>query len=234
MATRQALLQKMSLLFDGWKRANEDLNNLYSLHGKQPLDPDTRQSCEEYYRQDRDRYWSRLNDALEEYDRFPDRFDGLLRDAGSFWRNGTFERSVFIMTKFPDPADVEAGRPEASQLKHVIDTVKQAIERRGYIPRIADQAVYRDWLWDNVQFHLLCCKYGIAIVEDKSLAELNPNVALEWGWMLGMGRTVIFLKEQDFARGCADWSGRIHESFDWNNPQPGIERAARRLSAITA
>ena len=109
----------------------------------------------------------------------------------------------------------------------MIDCVKEEIDHQVYKPRIADKAIYKDWLWDNVQLHLLCCKYGIAILEDKYRTELNPNLALEWGWMLGMGREVIFLKEKDFAKGRADWNGRISHEFDWDNPEPGIREAIR-------
>ena len=46
---------------------------------------------------------------------------------------------------------------------------------------------------------------GIAIVEDKYLPELNPNVAMEWGWMRGMGRNVLYLVEKDFKKQRAEF-----------------------------
>ncbi|TMQ18809.1 MAG: hypothetical protein E6J91_07250 [Deltaproteobacteria bacterium] len=123
------------------------------------------------------------------------------------------------MTKFPDlkkptPADVE--------LQAVIDAVRGAVQQRGYVPRIASDNEYHSILWDNVELYLLGCKRGIAIVEDRYLPELNPNVAMEWGWMRGMGRNVLYLVEKTFKKTRADWGGLIEHSFDWANPAPDI------------
>jgi hypothetical protein len=66
-----------------------------------------------------------------------------------------------------------------------------------------------------------CCR-GIAIVEDRYRPELNPNVAMEWGWMKGMGKSVLFLMEETFQHNRADWHGLIAKSFKWDKPKPGI------------
>jgi hypothetical protein len=57
--------------------------------------------------------------------------------------------------------------------------------------------------------------------------ELNPNVAMEWGWMRGMGRDVLYLVEQDFKRQRADWGGLIECAFDWANPGPDIKAGVK-------
>jgi hypothetical protein len=124
------------------------------------------------------------------------------------------------MTKFP-----VANEPQARELQNVINLVQQGILDRLYKPRIASQVALQRWLWDNVELHLLGCSRGVAIVEDKYLPELNPNVAMEWGWMTGMDRKVLFLREQSFTHARADWTGLINDTFDWNNPRPGIEAA---------
>jgi len=95
----------------------------------------------------------------------------------------------------------------------------------GYTPRIAKRTTYHDWLWDNVELYLLACSRGIAIVEDKYRPELNPNVAMEWGWMRAMGKPVLFLAEQSFAHGRADWDGLIKHRFDWLDPARGTKEA---------
>ena len=77
---------------------------------------------------------------------------------------------------------------------------------------------YHQGLWDNVELHLLGCKQGIAIVEDRYLDELNPNVTMEWGWMRGMGKSVLFLIEDGFTNSRADVGGLIEEAFSWRNP----------------
>lgn len=105
--------------------------------------------------------------------------------------NSTFDTSVFIMTKFPQ------GRGKAAkQLQRVIDAVKAGVAARGYVARIATEPKQHDWIWDNVELYLLGCAHGIAIIEDKFKKELNPNIAMEWGWMRAMDRPVLALKEK--------------------------------------
>ena len=134
----------------------------------------------------------------------------------------TFDKSVFVMTKFPEPKNPA---PVDTQLMAVIQAVRDAVQNCGYLARIASDTQYHPILWDNVELYLLGCKRGIAIVEDKYLPELNPNVAMEWGWMRGMGRKVLYLVEKDFKRQRADWGGLIESQFDWGNPGPDIKAA---------
>jgi len=61
----------------------------------------------------------------------------------------------------------------------------------------------------------------------KKILELNPNVALEWGWMKGVGKDVLFLVEESFNHDRADWSGYLNDKFSWSNPSQGIKRAIR-------
>ncbi len=165
-------------------------------------------------------YRNQMANVLSLICRFPPQHDRHFRKLSEFHRDGSFDQSVFIMTKFPDGAT-----PASAELAAVIDTVKVAITAQGYLPRIALGQNYHRWLFDNVELFLLGCARGIAIVEDKYLPELNPNVALEWGWMVGMGRDVLFLREQSFTHARADWTGLINATFDWANAAPGISAA---------
>jgi hypothetical protein len=135
------------------------------------------------------------------------------------FENAGFEKSVFVMTKFDDPASNAA---IDVQLRAVVAAVRKAVDDCGFKARLASDKDYHPQLWDNVELHLLGCKRGIAIVEDKYRPELNPNVAMEWGWLRGMGRNVLYLVEKDFNQARADWDGLIEKPFDWANPVPGI------------
>jgi hypothetical protein len=139
---------------------------------------------------------------------------------------GNYNDFVFIMTKFPDPKDAKT---EGQQLRAVIDSVADAVKARGYTPRIAWEKNYARWLFGNVELFLFGCARGIAIVEDKYLPELNPNVAIEWGWMTGMGRDVLYLREQGFNHARADWTGLINDTFAWNDPKQGIDAAVNKF-----
>lgn len=140
-----------------------------------------------------------------------------------FWAEGSYDKSVFVMSKFPDGAGAAD-----KELEHVLAVVSGAIGEAGYVPRIArGPARYHDALWDNVELHLLGCRQGVAIVEDRYLNELNPNVTMEWGWMRGMGKPVLFLVEEDFTNPRADVGGLIEDSFSWADPSSTVTDSIR-------
>jgi hypothetical protein len=177
---------------------------------------------------DIERRRKRIDRLLNEFVAFPPfhvRHAPFLND---FAAKGGVDKSVFIMTKFPDPKKPAVTDP---QLQKVVDAVRAAVVANGYVPRVASDQAYHAQLWDNVELHLLACRQGIAIVEDKVLPELNPNVAMEWGWMRGLGRRVLYLVEKDFQKARADWSGLIESPFDWANPAPEIDVAVKNFLA---
>jgi hypothetical protein len=73
-----------------------------------------------------------------------------------------------------------------------------------------------------VEIHLLGCARGVAIIENRYKQELNPNVALEWGWMRAMNKDVLFLLEKDFTQFRADILGFIPDTFSWDQPEQDI------------
>jgi hypothetical protein len=164
-------------------------------------------------------YKSRISNKLTKLVMFPPHHlgphDAKLRgfhwQPGEYDVVGSYHKSVFIMTKFPDP---DLPDRLSRQLQSVIDSVATSIKKAGYCPRIARQT-REAWLWGNVELYLLGCGLGVAILEDKYQKELNPNVALEWGWMKAMYKPVLFLKERGFAHQRADWMGLISQPFTW-------------------
>ncbi|WP_353063817.1 hypothetical protein RBB77_21545 [Tunturibacter psychrotolerans] len=145
-------------------------------------------------------------------------------DLTHFHQTSPFEKSVFVMTKFPGNAS-----PIDDQLRRVIQAVRVAIDGCGYRSHLASDKNYNPLLWKNVEFYLLACGKGIAIVESQHTSELNPNVTMEWGWMRATNRQVLFLVEKSFDKGRADLSGLIQEPFDWDNPETDIEAAVRKF-----
>jgi hypothetical protein len=172
--------------------------------------------------------YKKMKTIVERYEREPERH--FLRHSpkfDDFYKGGVYSENVFIMTKYP-----VVGEPGAPELQAVIDAVVAGISKRHYKPRVANTAVLHRWLWDNVELYLLGCARGVAIVEDKYAAELNPNVAMEWGWMIGMLRDVLFLREENFKHIRADWSGLGESTFDWANPVVGIEQALDKFLPV--
>jgi len=133
-----------------------------------------------------------------------------------------YNRRAFIMTKYPDEADAKLD----AQLQTVINTVKDAVKAKAYHPYLAGEKAWHQNLWENVEFHMLVCARGIAIVEDRFNPKLNPNVAMEWGWMRAMKKPVLYLVEKRVpaAQIPADMMGLIRSWFDWDNPEADIPR----------
>jgi hypothetical protein len=185
-----------------------------------PLNPAMKDERDQDLKSDIERQRKRLTRVLGELVEFPPQH---LRHApllAQFHTVAPFDKSVFVMTKFPDPKNPA---PKDAHLDAVIQAVRDAVKSRGYEARLAGDDQYHTLLWDNVELYLLGCRRGIAIVEDKYLPELNPNVAMEWGWMRGMGRNVLYLVEKDFKKQRADWDGLLESPFDWADPGPGIQ-----------
>jgi len=176
----------------------------------------------------------RIEASLEEFLRYPpwhlrhaEKLNDFFVDSGGTEAD-CFKKSVFLITKFPR-TKIEDQLPDDVALRKVIDTAKSAVKSCGYTPRIADEEhpQYHPQLWDNVELHLLCCSKAIVILEDKYKPELNPNVTCEWGWMRGMGRDVLILKEATFKdeHFRADVAGFLVKPFKWGDPKPGIDDA---------
>ena len=156
----------------------------------------------------------------------PDHVEHLER-LREFHKNGQdFENSIFIITKYP-AANPKEHTEKDRELIRVIDSVKESIVAADpkFIPRLASDRKYHDQLWPNVELYLMGCKRAVAIVEDEYKDELNPNVALEWGWMRALKRDVMYLLKSGFKQGRADTEGFLRTEFDWDSPEAMIRPA---------
>jgi hypothetical protein len=132
----------------------------------------------------------RINDKLEGSLRCPphhQRHSSKLKEFYNTYQS-KYENSIFIMTEFP-----EGNKDGDKNLIKVIDAVRASIREHKMCPCLASDHRYYPILWDNVELYMLGCSRGVAIVEDRYNPELNPNVAVEWGFMRGLGKDVLFL-----------------------------------------
>ena len=131
--------------------------------------------------------------VLQDLVRFPPRHIQYAQQVEQFFKVAPWEKSVFIMTKYPDGKDPKLD----AQLQRVIDAVRDAVTKSGFSPRLASENKYHPNLWENVEIYLLSCARGIAIVDERYKKDLNPNVAMEWGWMRAMGKPILYLVEKE-------------------------------------
>lgn len=162
--------------------------------------------------------------VLEDLVLFPPHHMQYLPLLQQFRTDAASDKSVFIMTKYPDGEDPVKDK----ELQRVIDAVTTAVTDCHLQPRLAIAKKYHPNLWENVELYLLGCKRAIAIVEDKFKPQLNPNVAMEWGWMRAMKKGVLYLVEKDAKVAPADLSGLIEDRFAWDNPEPDVKKAVFR------
>jgi hypothetical protein len=164
---------------------------------------------------------AQISGELEKLLRFPPHHAGHFEKLKGFHANGQmpFERCVFIMTKYPDGKDANKDK----ELETVIEAVRAAVTRCKHFPRLASEKEVHPLIWQNVELFLLGFGKGIAIVEDRYKPELNPNVAMEWGWMRAMDKPVLYLMEDKFDHARADLSGYQDHKFTWEEPAKGID-----------
>jgi hypothetical protein len=187
-----------------------------------PLPPAWRDEQDAQIKSRIDKLNSYKRDLLVDVLRFPPYHRRHEQAILDFHSTSKFENSVFIMTKYPDGSEAID-----KELLAVITAAENAITSCGYKPHLALNKKYHPILWDNVELYLLACSRGVAIVESKYKKELNPNVAMEWGWMRAMGRDVLYLAEETFDLARADWGGLIQDKFSWANPEPAITKAIK-------
>jgi hypothetical protein len=142
----------------------------------------------------------------------PPGYEHLNPHVRQFCDNSPFERNVFVMMKFPDKRSMKASHLRL--LNDIWDAIRDEAARFGLMAHRADQRNYHDQLWENICVHIIGCKYGIAVLEDDVASELNPNVALEYGFMKALDHPVALFRSSDFQHGRADLSGKLAKEFD--------------------
>lgn len=217
--TIDSMISALRYLFEGVTRTQIRIESL-SCHLLE--NPTYQGELDEEHKKMLD-FLTQIKENLQIFISFPPFHMRHMNQLEAFHRGSNFEESIFIMTKYPE------GESEIdTALKRVINMVSQTISDCGYYPRLASDYDYHPLLWDNIELYLLGCCRAVAIVEDRYKPELNPNVAMEWGWMRGMGRDVLFLVEKDFKHFRADWTGLTKYTFSWDNPDIDIKPAIEK------
>ena len=145
----------------------------------------------------------------------PAGYEHLASNILRFHESGSFDQSVFVMMKFPDR---RAMTPKQYKLlEDIWNTLVKILASHGLEARRADKKWYHDQLWENICVHMLDSRYGIAILEDRVADELNPNVALEYGFMKSLNRDVALFRDVNFRHDRADLTGKLSKPFEINN-----------------
>ena len=133
-------------------------------------------------------------------------------------------KTVFIMMKFQN-GDSEKNE----KLQNLYDTIQLELIKYRLDAVRADEKNYSmtDYIWDNLKVYLNGCNYGMAILENLYSDEINPNVAMEYGYMLAKDKKVLLLKEKSFTNIRADILGKIWDGFEFDDME-SVKKAIQK------
>jgi len=118
----------------------------------------------------------------------------------------------------------------------IVDAIKTSCAKFGIEIFRADDRTYSDDLLSNIRTHMHGCGFGIAVYERLVADDFNPNVSLEVGYMMALGKPVLFLKDKTLDFLHTDLVGRLYETFDVQSPHetihPVIEKWLKDKSII--
>jgi|GEM_PF-2363841 len=116
--------------------------------------------------------------------------------------------NLFLMTSFA----------ETEHHREISEAVKAAVNAFGLeFIRADDSNVEGNNLWQKVELCMAACEYGIAVFDQIDKPEFNANVCLELGYMLGLQRQCLLLKEKQLPSLIADLGGFLYKQFDAEN-----------------
>lgn len=140
----------------------------------------------------------------------PSGYEHLVQSVRQCRNDYQYENSVFVMMKFPSQ---QMETEQANLLNRIYELIGIVLGSYGLKARRADKKQYEPDLWNNLCVYMLSCEFGLAVLEDRGANELNPNIALEYGFMKAMNKEVCLLREQNFKHDRADLIGKLVRSF---------------------
>lgn len=118
-------------------------------------------------------------------------------------------KCAFLMMKFEDTP---------IQLK-LIETIKEYFAENDITLLRADYKWYADDLLTNIRTYMHGCDFGVAIFDRVKSEYFNPNVSLEIGYMMAMGKNVLLLKDSTLNSLHTDLVGKLYHEYDFQNPE---------------
>lgn len=126
---------------------------------------------------------------------------------------------------FPDPGKVafiimRFTNTDAHQ--RIVSTIKDTFSRFGITAIRADEKQYHDDLFPNILTYIFGCGFGVSVFERIETDDFNPNVSLEVGYMFGLKKPVVLLKDKTLKTLHSDLVGKLYKNFDTQDPNSSI------------
>lgn len=106
--------------------------------------------------------------------------------------------------------------------QNIVNAIKQTLDPYGITAIRADEKDYHADLYPNILTYLYGCGFGIAVFERIEQDDFNPNVSLEVGYMLALGKKVCLLKDQTLRTLHTDLVSKLYKQFDPQDPLSSI------------
>jgi hypothetical protein len=123
-------------------------------------------------------------------------------------------KNVFVMMRYGSSPQFEA----------IERALRTSLGSYGFRALLARDRAFTDLLWDNVRIYMRASSYGIAVFEEIDEREFNPNISIELGFMIALGRRCLLLKEKRMPRLPTDFCGHLYKDFDVFNINESISR----------
>lgn len=110
--------------------------------------------------------------------------------------------------------------PFINTLDSLYEEIKKTLEKHHITVVRADKKEFTDDLWGNVSTYLNCCHAAIAVFnkfDDGEKDIYNPNVALETGYMMALGRKVCLLKDKRLKKLPTDIISKLYKIYDFED-----------------
>lgn len=127
-------------------------------------------------------------------------------------------RIAFIIMKFGS----------TSVHQQMIQDIKDGLSKHGIVGLRADDKEYMDDLFLNVKVYMHACDFGIAVYERIISDDFNPNVSLEVGYLFGMKKPVMLLKDQTLKALNTDLTGKLYKEFDTTKTKESINTSIEK------
>jgi len=114
------------------------------------------------------------------------------------------KKTAFIIMQFGNTKSHQA----------IVTTIKETLKNHDITALRADDKEYMDDLFPNIKTYMHACDFGIAVYDRITEDDFNPNVSLEVGYMLGMGKNVLLLKDKTLKSLQTDLTGKLYKAFD--------------------
>ena len=127
-------------------------------------------------------------------------------------------KSAFIIMRF--------GKTKAHN--EIAESIRAEFEKLGVKALRADDKDYHDDLLSNILTYVYGCGFGVAVFERLEQEEFNPNIALEVGYMMGLRKPILLLKDKTLKNLNTDLIGRLYKEFDPQNISESIGPQLKR------